>query len=615
MSANPFQTRQPAIAGNPRLRSPQREAYEAITAWLPTSAAEREVGIVLPVGCGKSGLITLIPFATHARRVLVVAPNVKIAQQLLDDFNPTRPSMFYLKCGVLSGPPYPEPAEIRGRTTNRSDLDDADVVVTNIHQLQGEENRWLSNLPADFFDLIMFDEAHHNVASSWELVRRAFPGALIVNMSATPQRADGQLMAGRIIYSFPIFRAVTEGYVKRLKALVLNPKTLRFVREDDGREVEVSLDEVRRLGEEDADFRRSILTSKETLTTIVDASLRELDRIRASTGDQRHTIIASALNHRHCIQIVEAYEARGRRAAFIHSREDAAVNDRNLKRLANHELDVIVQVRKLGEGFDHPYLSVAAVFSVFGELSPFVQFVGRIMRVIAQNAPASPLNQGTVVFHAGANIARRWADFQEYSQADQAFFDQLLPLEGLDFQRADELTVEPRSKAEPHPGIEVRGQGGVLIQEVPLLAQDDEARKAFEYLRQHGFTADDYDRAATLEPVPTTRQLERRAARRSLDAQVREGVGRILAERGLDPLGFDLDTGKQDRTSFAVVKAAVDRRINAMVGRSDGERSELSRAELELIERELGRVLTAVAAELAGATVTATPAIPPRTTD
>jgi superfamily II DNA or RNA helicase len=53
---------------------------------------------------------------------------------------------------------------------------------------------------------------------------------------------------------------------------------------------------------------------------------------------------------------------------------------------------VIVQVRKLGEGFDHRYLAVAAVFSVFSSLSPFVQFVGRIMRVIKQDAPGDVLN-------------------------------------------------------------------------------------------------------------------------------------------------------------------------------------------------------------------------------
>ena len=51
---------------------------------------------------------------------------------------------------------------------------------------------------------------------------------------------------------------------------------------------------------------------------------------------------------------------------------------------------MIVQVRKLGEGFDHRFLAVAAVFSIFSNLSPFVQFVGRIMRVINRMRPATP---------------------------------------------------------------------------------------------------------------------------------------------------------------------------------------------------------------------------------
>ena len=157
-------------------------------------------------------------------------------------------------------------------------------------------------------------------------------------------------MAGRILYSYPVFRAIQEGYVKRLKAVVLNPRTMRYVRREDGQEIEVSLEEVRRLGEQDADFRRSIVTSTETLNTIVDASIRELDKRRDAADDKRLKIIASALNYHHCSQIVEAYRARGRRADYVHSREDSAANERVLQRLENHELDVIVQVRKLGEG-------------------------------------------------------------------------------------------------------------------------------------------------------------------------------------------------------------------------------------------------------------------------
>jgi superfamily II DNA or RNA helicase len=189
-------------------------------------------------------------------------------------------------------------------------------------------------------------------------------------------------MAGRIIYSYPVFRAIDEGYVKRLKAVVLNPRSLRYVRREDGQEIEVPLEEVRRLGEEEADFRRSIVTSEETLNTIVDASIHQLEKLRDAADDKRLKIIASALNYEHCRQIVEAYRARGRRADYVHSREDSVANEQVLERLENHELDVIVQVRKLGEGLDHPHLAVAAVFSIFANLAPFVQFVGRIMHVI-----------------------------------------------------------------------------------------------------------------------------------------------------------------------------------------------------------------------------------------
>ena len=261
-------------------------------------------------------------------------------------------------------------------------------------------------------------------------------------------------MAGRIVYSYPVLEAIRQGYVKTLRALVLNPRTLRYVRRQDDQEVEVGLDEVIRLGEEDADFRRSIVSSTETLNTIVDASIRELGRIRAATGDERHKIIASALNYAHCVQIVEACRSRGRRASYVHSREDSAANERAYDQLKNHELDVIVQVRKLGEGFDHPYLSVAAVFSIFRELSPFVQFVGRIMRAIVPDDPTSIQNQGTVVFHAGGNIAGRWEDFREFSAADREYFQQLLPIEGLDFSAAEELAVAPpvrRRGRDRHP--------------------------------------------------------------------------------------------------------------------------------------------------------------------
>lgn len=589
---NPFQNRLPNIGGNRHIRAPQREAFQALTDYASNpEETEREVGIVLPVGCGKSGCITLTPFAFRSNRTLVVAPGLSIADQLAADFNPSNAGMFYQKCQVLTGGPYPEPVEIRGTTTNRSDLEEANVVITNIQQLQGDANHWLQTFPADFFDLILFDEGHHSVADSWEALKARFPAARIVNFSATPLRADGQIMAGRVLYSYPIFRAIQEGYVKRLKAVQLNPRTLRYVRRADAQEIEVSLDEVRRLGEDEADFRRSIVTSAATLNTIVDASIRELDRLRTETGENRLKIIASALNFEHCRQVVEAYSARGRRAGYVHSREDGAANRRVMEQLDNHQLDVIVQVRKLGEGFDHPFLSVAAVFSIFSNLSPFVQFVGRIMRVIQQNAPGHVLNQGVVVFHAGANVARQWTDFQAYSEADQDYFDQLLPLEGFD---PTDQTGEREVSPVPHFGdeIEVRAQSEVQLEEIHLLEEDEAA--AIRLLQARGIISGDFDPTRqALQPVPTTRVAQRQAMRGGLDMRVRTEAARILHERGLNPAGRELDRQHLGRDNLIVLKAAIDRQVNTAVGRTSGQRHEFSQVELDQIDAGFTEIVDA----------------------
>ena len=594
---NFFAENVPAIQGNHRVRTPQSEAFLALAEFATSDNGAREVGVILPVGCGKSGTIAIAPFAFRSARTLVVAPGLNIATQLFNDFDPALPSMFYQKCQILPGPAYPEPVEIRGTDTNRGDLDEADVVVTNIQQLQGgENNRWLRSLPENYFDLILFDEGHHGVAASWEDLKGRFPQARVVNFSATPMRADGQVMAGQVVYSFPIYRAIQAGYVKRLKAVQLNPRTLKYVREEDGQEIEVTLDEVRELGETDAGFRRSIVTSALTLNTIVDASIRALQSLRqANSGDSRLKIIASALNFQHCGQIVQAYRARGMRADYVHSLENSATNARTLKKLKTHELDVIVQVRKLGEGFDHPYLSVAAVFSVFSNLSPFVQFVGRVMRVIEQNAPEHPMNQGIVVFHAGADIARRWSDFQAYSEADQAYFDTMLSLE--DFDPSSTASEREVSMDRVIHDLEVREQSDVRMEEIQLLSADLTA--AILLLQQSGLIPTNFDpKNQVLTPVPTTLARERKAMRAALPSQTLTEARRILGERGINPQGTELDVRRLGRTNLIVMKSTLDRQINSFVGRGTGERSEFTRADLERIAEGYDAILNAALSEV-----------------
>jgi hypothetical protein len=80
----------------------------------------------------------------------------------------------------------------------------------------------------------------------------------------------------------------------------------------------------------------------------------------------------------------------------------------------------------LGEGFDHPRLSVAAIFRPFRSLSAYIQFIGRIMRVNFEGEPQHPDNEGFIVSHVGLNHDARWRDFREIELADQQMFHEFL---------------------------------------------------------------------------------------------------------------------------------------------------------------------------------------------
>lgn len=575
-----------SIIDNAQLRIPQREGWLAIRDHFARPNPTREVGVVLPVGCGKSGLIAIAPYAVGARRALVIAPGTRIRGQLGADLRSNSDSNFYQRCRVLGGADeLPETVIIESGRVNHDDIQNCDFAVANIQQIAGAENRWLDALDSGFFDLVLIDEAHHNTATSWQQVKQRFPRARIINFSATPSRADGQVMEGDVIYSFQVLRAIEAGYVKRLRAKMLSPSELRYVDRTDGEERVIGLDEVRQLGETDAEFRRGIVMSEETLSSIVDQAIGELRRLRAESGEQRLKIIASALNQSHCIQITEAFRARGLRAGYVHSREGAEANERVFADLATHQLDAIVQARMLGEGFDHPYLSVAMVGSIFSNLSPFVQFVGRVMRSIVQNDPNHILNRGVVVFHAGANVARRWDDFRQFSQADQAYFADLLP-------EADEVNfVAGVADREPGGGgidpVEILGETGVRAADLEPIG-DPHAAALIRQLAELGVTPD--QAAQELRRIRMPRQDRREARRASLNEHIHNEAGGILARLSINPGGRTLDPARRQR-NIAWAISELQRRVNERVGRQSGDRQNFTLDQVEAAHQGLPEIV------------------------
>ena len=67
----------------------------------------------------------------------------------------------------------------------------------------------------------------------------------------------------------------------------------------------------------------------------------------------------------------------------------------------------------LGEGYDHPYLSIAAIFRPFKAELPYIQFIGRILRYI-EDEEATPIdNIGQIISHKNLELDNLWTKYKK----------------------------------------------------------------------------------------------------------------------------------------------------------------------------------------------------------
>lgn len=542
-----FQTTPADVEDNALLREPQREAHRVVREHF---ANRREPAILqIPVGCGKTGIIATLPFGIAQGRVLVIAPNVTIRKGISEALDIAGPKCFWRRTQVLGSVSRgPFAAILDGPNANLSDCIESHFVVTNIQQLASSADRWLPQFPPGFFDMILVDEGHHNVADSWRKVFDRFPDAKVISLTATPFRSDQQPVAGEVIYRYRFTQAMLRGYIKQIHSRNVAPSEIYFTFRDDKRRH--TLEEVLALREEHW-FRKGVALAPECNRHIVEASILRCRRMRERTG-LKHQIIAAACSVDHAKQVRALYEECGFVAKEIHSQMDEDAQDAVLSDLASGRLDCVVQVQMLGEGFDHPPLSIAAIFRPFRSLSPYIQFVGRVMRVIHENAPGHADNQAFIISHVGLNNDARWDDFRELDLEDQLAFRNWLSGDEED----DEGTGNGRPRRFDR-GMLVDGEiVSHFIDDTFLDPEDDRVldqllakevapgiplgqlinrQQLQERLRAQRPAADEPP-----ENVPTTPQRRRQTTRARLNERSRSVATRILQDLKLSPAGRDV---------------------------------------------------------------------------
>nr|DAZ28676.1 MAG TPA: Chromatin remodeling complex ATPase [Caudoviricetes sp.] len=187
------------------LRPYQKEAEEAVfEQW---ENGTRRTLLVLPTGCGKTIVFAKITEECVRRgdRVLILAHRGELLEQAADKIYKATG----LGCAV----------EKAGDSCKGSWFR---IVVGSVQTLMREKR--LGTFPADYFQTIIIDEAHHCISDSYQRVLQHFDGAQVLGVTATPDRGDMRDLGTyfeSLAYEYTLPKAIKEGYLTPIKALTL----------------------------------------------------------------------------------------------------------------------------------------------------------------------------------------------------------------------------------------------------------------------------------------------------------------------------------------------------------------------------------------------------------
>lgn len=187
------------------LRPYQKEAKEAIfEQW---GQGMKKTLLVLPTGCGKTIVFAKVAEECVRRgdRVLILAHRGELLDQAADKIHKSTG----LGCAV----------EKAGETCQGSWFR---IVVGSVQTLMREKR--LGRFPADYFNSIIIDEAHHCISDSYQRVLQHFPDANVLGVTATPDRGDMQNLGAyfeSLAYEYTLPKAIKGGYLSPIKALTI----------------------------------------------------------------------------------------------------------------------------------------------------------------------------------------------------------------------------------------------------------------------------------------------------------------------------------------------------------------------------------------------------------
>ena len=174
--------------------------------------------VVLPTGCGKTGVAVLAAFVLNAFRVLVITPSVKISEQIHEAFcGSEKRECFLVERGIV-----PKKEENYFRPTGMCITKAKDIhghtqdpfMVVNAHKIGGVSSVQIDSIQDTNYDLVIVDEAHHYPAPTWYLLVDHFPNSRRLFLTATPEHRGKLILKHKPCFDLSRQDAVQKGIVR-----------------------------------------------------------------------------------------------------------------------------------------------------------------------------------------------------------------------------------------------------------------------------------------------------------------------------------------------------------------------------------------------------------------
>lgn len=328
----------------PGLRSPQLGAVHAVLGYWATVPSQPAT-VVMPTGTGKTDTMIALFATGRLQRLLVIVPTDALRTQLAREFETYG---VLLKAGVLSDPvARPVVGTIEHAFSSKGQAiafaERCNIIVSTVSALCASSDE-VRRVLVDECSHLFVDEAHHIAAKQWSEVRDYFSDRTVVQFTATPFRADGKHLGGRLIFAFPLREAQQQGYFSKIDYVPIT------------------------------DFVDPDLKIAETAVA----------RLRADVeAGFDHLLMARVNTIKRADEVIEIYRrlAPELNPLKVHSGESKARRRAALAEIDKRTSRIIVCVDMLGEGYNLPSLKVAAIHDAHKTLPVTLQFIGRFARV------------------------------------------------------------------------------------------------------------------------------------------------------------------------------------------------------------------------------------------